>query len=217
MPPSLRWMPYLEQRAAWPPAGRHILAQFDDETVVVYQAYRPEIADWAVAHGRLGGPWSFERMSWIKPNFLWMMYRCGWAEKEGQERVLAVTLTRAGFDTILSEAVASTHWPEVHGPDRAAWQKAGRTSGVRLQWDPDHSPTGNKEERRAIQLGLRGETLRRFALEWTVRLEDITPQVRAQRPHATPDRYRDLLTPAEAVYPVAEPATRARLRLDPLE
>lgn len=28
---------------------------------------------------------------------------------------------------------------------------------VRLQWDPDHSPTYSKEVRRAIQLGLKGE------------------------------------------------------------
>jgi len=27
-------------------------------------------------------------MSWIKPNFLWMMYRCGWGTKEGQQVTL---------------------------------------------------------------------------------------------------------------------------------
>jgi len=24
------------------------------------------------------------RMTWIKPNFLWMMYRSGWASKKNQ-------------------------------------------------------------------------------------------------------------------------------------
>ena len=28
---------------------------------------------------------------------------------------------------------------------------------VRLQWDPDHSPSYEKLERRAIQLGLKGQ------------------------------------------------------------
>jgi len=28
---------------------------------------------------------------------------------------------------------------------------------VRLQWDPDHSPKGEKLARRAIQLGLKGK------------------------------------------------------------
>lgn len=28
---------------------------------------------------------------------------------------------------------------------------------VRLQWDPDHAPNYEKEQRRAIQLGLKGE------------------------------------------------------------
>ncbi|MFT5999906.1 MAG: hypothetical protein ACI81P_002365 [Neolewinella sp.] len=41
-----------------------------------------------MAHQQLGGPaFSYQRMSWIKPNFLWMMYRCGWAKKQDQERL----------------------------------------------------------------------------------------------------------------------------------
>ena len=39
--------PYVEQLTHWPSTGRHILAQFDDESVVVYQAYRPEIGLYA--------------------------------------------------------------------------------------------------------------------------------------------------------------------------
>ena len=63
-----------EQKARWPNSGRHILAHFDDETLVIYQAYRPTIGNYAIKHGELGGPdFSFSRMSWIKPNFLWMM------------------------------------------------------------------------------------------------------------------------------------------------
>jgi len=64
---------YVEQAAGWPPKGRHILAHYDAETIVVYQAYRPSIGEYAVRHRAFGGGFSYTRMSWIKPNFLWMM------------------------------------------------------------------------------------------------------------------------------------------------
>ena len=101
--------PYLEQFWRWPKTGRHVLAQFDDSSVVVYQAYRPSIGEFAAEHGHFGGPdFSLSRMSWIKPNFLWMMYRCGWASKERQQMVLAIRLSRAFFDTLLRDAVESS-------------------------------------------------------------------------------------------------------------
>ena len=82
---KLRTEPYVAQTERWPKSGRHILAQFDDASVVVYQAYRPSIGRHAAEHGYFGGDFSLSRMSWIKPNFLWMMYRSGWGTKEGQE------------------------------------------------------------------------------------------------------------------------------------
>ena len=60
--------PYVAQAARWPKQGRHILAQFDDESVIVYQAYRPAIGHFATQHGFFGGEFSLSRMSWIKPN-----------------------------------------------------------------------------------------------------------------------------------------------------
>ena len=53
--PVRKWevQSYVEQREReWPAEGRHILAQFDEESVVVYQAFCPEIADYAVKHQR---------------------------------------------------------------------------------------------------------------------------------------------------------------------
>ena len=63
----LETKPYLEQVRCWPTQGRHILAQFDDDSVVVYQAYRPAIGHFAAEHGYFGGDFSLDRMSWIKP------------------------------------------------------------------------------------------------------------------------------------------------------
>src|SRR6185369_16959702 len=96
---------YFRQLRRWPATGRHILAQFDAGTVVVYQAYRPAIGLFAAQQQRFGGEFSLNRMSWIKPNFLWMMYRSGWGTKQGQEVTLAVRLRRTGFDQILERAV----------------------------------------------------------------------------------------------------------------
>jgi hypothetical protein len=212
---SLRWMAWREQQASWPSQGRHVLAQHDDAHVVVYQAYRSEIAEHVVRHQRFGGPWSLDRMTWIKPNFLWMMYRCGWATKPGQEHVLAVWLPRAVFEEeILARAVHSSYVAEAYG-SRDAWQEAVKTSDVRLQWDPDHGPRGNALERRAVQLGLRRAATRAFANEWVQRIEDVTPLVRAQREHLQ-DLER-LQTPVEHVLAVRDPATRALLELSASE
>jgi hypothetical protein len=206
----LRTEPYRSQAARWPRAGRHILAQYDAATVVVYQAYTPAIGRFAVEHGWFGGPFSYDRMSWIKPNFLWMMYRSGWGTKQGQEVTLAVHLRRDAFDAILGEAVHSTYVPEVYESD-AAWKVRVARSQVRLQWDPDHAPGGAPVERRAIQLGLRGEYLKRYGREWVVAVEDVSSFVEEQRAHARAGGLAELVTPAEEVYPVANPAVVARL------
>src|SRR5436853_5675051 len=131
--------PYAAQVARWPRAGRHILAQFTDDAVVVYQVYRPAIGHFAARHKFFGGAFSLNRMSWIKPNFLWMMDRSGWGTKEGQEVTLAVRLRRAGFDNILRQAVHSSYVPEIHASPEN-WKARLAESPVRLQWDPDHDP-----------------------------------------------------------------------------
>ncbi len=197
---ELRTESYLAQLRRWPASGRHLLAQFDDESVVVYQAYRPEIGRFAASNGYFGAGFSLARMSWIKPGFLWTMYRSGWGEKPDQETVLAVRLKRSAFDEILRNAVPSS-WDRKG--TRKDWQAAVGASSVRLQWDPDHHPTGAPEARRAIQLGLRGATLARYAREWIRSIEDISGLVALQRALVREGRIGELVTPAEAPYPVS--------------
>jgi hypothetical protein len=206
---SLLKEPYLAQLARWPESGRHILAQFDDLSVIVYQAYRPAIGHFAAQYGYFGGEFSLRRMSWIKPNFLWMMYRCGWATKEGQEVVLAIRLRRSAFDEILRRAVHSTFAPDTYDSD-SAWKAAVARSDVRLQWDPDHNPSGAPLERRAIQLGLRGEILAKYAREWVLGIEDVSEFVRQQSEHAH-SPFDRLITPREKPYPVTEREVAVRL------
>jgi uncharacterized protein DUF4291 len=84
-----------------------------------------------------------------------MMYRSQWAQAEGQEVVLAIRLKRRFFDSLLVQAVPSSFDGQAYA-SREDWATAVSGSNVRLQWDPDHLPNGEKCERRAIQLGLRG-------------------------------------------------------------
>jgi hypothetical protein len=203
---------YTAQASRQPWTGRHILAQFDDDSIVVYQAYCHSIGLFAAQNGHFGGEFRLSRMSWIKPNFLWMMYRCGWAQKEDQEVVLAVRIKRAAFDLILAEAVHSSFRPEVYA-SYEDWQRLVRKSEVRLQWDPDRHPSGVPLARRAIQLGLRGNILTRYSREWIVAIHDISEFVRDQYQSVVTRSYTELIVPSEAVYPVNEKAIRYRLGL----
>jgi hypothetical protein len=109
--------------------ARQIRARYTDDTITVYQAYAPEIAVPAVAAGRFVAPFKRDRMTWVKPSFLRMMYRCGWASKPGQEHVLAVEITRAdlaGGDLDEEQYIDPF---EEHGVDR---EEVAGQHGVRL-------------------------------------------------------------------------------------
>ena len=112
---------------------------------------------------------------------------------------MAVTITRRLFDEILEKAVPSSYWSHIY-PGHDDWKRAVAGSDVRLQWDPDHHPYGAKVERRAIQLGLRGGMLRRYADTEVVEIEDISEYVGQQRRHIEARDLEKLLVPNERVY-----------------
>jgi hypothetical protein len=204
--------PYTEQVKVWPKEGRHILAQFDEDTILVYQAYCPAIGRFATEHGTFGGEFSYTRMSWVKTNFLWMMYRSDWGTKENQEVTLGLRLRRAFFDILLADAVPSS-WDRDRFATRGDWSRAVERSSVRLQWDPDRDPSGANLERRAIQLGLRGEVLEAFGRRELAEVIDLTEFVAEQRLRLASGGVSALITPRERVYRPTDPALSARLRL----
>jgi hypothetical protein len=153
---------------------RQIRAVHTAGTITVYQAYPREIAEPAVHAGRFVPPFKRERMTWIKPSFLWMMYRCGWATKLGQERVLAIEITRAGFEWALAHACLSHYDPDRHA-DQRSWAARLKASPVRVQWDPERSLTLQALPYRSLQVGLSGEAVRRYVDDWTVAITDVTP------------------------------------------
>jgi hypothetical protein len=204
---------YVDQIRQWPFEGRHILAQYDAETIIVYQGYRPSIGRYAVENGRFGGDFSYSRMSWIKPNFLWMMYRSGWSTKEGQEMTLGLRLRRQFFDDILAQAVASS-FDQSDYATHEEWRLAVANSSVRLQWDPDHDPAGGVVSRRAIQLGLRGPTLEAFGRRELLEVIDLTEFVAVERNRLISGGSAQLRTPVERRYVPDDLSIAQRLRLD---
>ena len=203
---------YKEQLPSWPKEGHHIMAQYDEEKVVVYQSYRPAIGNFAAEHQYFGGPFSLNRMTWVKPNFLWMMYRNGWGTKEGQEVVLAIHLKREAFERYLTKAVYSSYQPKIY-ESQEAWKAEVANSDVRLQWDPDHNPYGAKEVRRAIQLGIRHKEIAQYATEDILLIEDISEFVQEQYQHVLNKDLDRLVTPLEKPYLSKDPEVNRRLKI----
>ncbi|EDP96712.1 hypothetical protein KAOT1_16153 [Kordia algicida OT-1] len=203
---------YITQNNEWPQNGHHIMAQYDDEKIIVYQSYRPAIGLFAAENQFFGGPFSLERMTWIKPNFLWMMYRNGWGTKVGQEVVLAIHLKREAFQKYLENAVHSSFKPELY-ESQEMWKEAVKSSNVRLQWDPDHDPYGAKLERRAIQIGIRNEFIRSYAKEDILEIENISEFVAEQYEFVKSNQLEKLMIPAERPFLPEGDELRKKLQL----
>ena len=157
--------------------NKEIYATYSGQTIIVYQAFNNEIADEAVKLGKFSSKFKVDRMTWIKTSFLWMMYRAGWATKEGQERVLAIEMKMEGFREILNNAVLSTYDDKVYRTVEE-WKLLLDASEVRCQWDPDKDIYGNNLDSRAIQLGLKGSFVLNYINDWIVDIKDITEYVK---------------------------------------
>jgi hypothetical protein len=184
--------------------GRQVRALFTDREITVYQAYGPQIADAAIAAGTFVTPFKRERMTWIKPSFLWMMHRSGWAGKRGQERILAISITREGFEWALAHSALSHYEAGTYASEQQ-WGLQKVASPVRVQWDPDRSVTLAPLGQRAIQIGLSGEAVRRYLDEWTINITDITVQCRRIYSHVASGDLNSAQAelPIERVYPLS--------------
>ncbi len=179
-----------------------IRAFYTASTVTVYQAYPSAIGLPAARDGRFPMVWRRDRMTWIKPSFLWMMYRSGWATKEGQEIILAVEILREGFEWALAHACL-THYEHGLHPDRATWKRQLKGAAARVQWDPERDLRLQPLPYRSLQLGLADDAVRRYADEWTVSINDVTELAREVHAHVQAeelDAARQLL-PHECPYP----------------
>jgi Domain of unknown function (DUF4291) len=208
---------YIAQKKRLPETGKQIIGSFDNNTIIVYQAFNHHIAEYAVKHQSFGGPhYSFNRMSWIKPGFLWMMHRAGWAAKEQQQHILAISLPIIHFKTILKQATISSYDATLF-TSHYEWKKELDRTEVRLQWDPDHDPYGSQEERKAIQIGMKRDILRQFCTEWITGIEDITGFVKSEHEKVLNHVIDDLNIPYEEVLELNDTIIEKRIGITRIE
>jgi hypothetical protein len=185
---------------------RQIRAVFTEKTIRVYQAYSNKIADPAIKVGTfVSPPFKMERMTWIKPSFLWMMYRAGWGKKTGQEKILAIDITREGFEWALQNSCLS-HFESKIYKSNEEWLNIKQNAPVRIQWDPERDIWLNKLDYRSIQIGLSGEAVKRYVNNWIVRINEITPlcnEIQAALKNKETDQAMDML-PDEKKYPLPD-------------
>lgn len=156
---------------------RQIRATYDDQTIRVYQAYSDAIADSALANGAfISPPFKMERMTWIKPSFLWMMYRAGWSLKdEGQKRILAIDITREGFEWALIHS-CSSH-PDA-SMSREEWLRVKASAPVRIQWDPERDFLLRPQPYKTIQIGLGKRAVELYVSQWIRHITEVTSLAR---------------------------------------
>lgn len=159
---------------------RQIRADYDRNSVVVYQAYRKEIAEPAVKAGRFVQPFLWGRMTWIKPSYLWLMARSNWGTKSGQEHILAIRIKREGWERALSLGVLTSFDPQIHHHD-SNWRSQFQNASVHVQWDPERTIHGRKLEHRSIQVGLSRDIIQEFTDDWILEIKDFTDRTRKIR------------------------------------
>ena len=179
---------------------RAIRALFDDECITVYQAYNDEIASAAVREQKLSASPSYQsRMTWIKPSFCWMMYRCGYSYKDAnQERVLAIRMKHENFEKLLRHAYLADK-PHKRG------------ESVVVQWDPERSPRIGRLEYRSLQVGIPANLQKQWIEEWIESIADVTEMARNLKEKLDEDRKISTsqlvdqgLLPCERPYEVAQ-------------
>ncbi|WP_084458013.1 DUF4291 domain-containing protein [Nocardia caishijiensis] len=183
---------------------REVRANFNETTITVYQAFMPEIALPAAETGKFGSGFKYDRMTWIKPSFLWMMYRSGWASKPGQECILAIEITRTGFEWALSRSALSHYEAKIHN-NKEHW-KSSLCEPVRIQWDPERDISLNRLSRRSLQVGLSGEAVHLYCNHWIVAISNQTDRAKEIRDLITEGRVdmANKLLPVERRYPVPD-------------
>ena len=188
---------------------REVYARYDKKTIRVYQAYHEQIAKEALALQTFGESYNVNRMTWIKPSFLWMMHRSGWGTKKNQEYILALDIDRMVFDDFLKQAVLTS--PKLEALDGKQWEKAFSETVVYCQWDPDRNINGDPIGRAAIQMGLKGEAMQHFLKNGIVKIEDMTPFVKKWNTQRKAGKLQPKQLPMEQKYTVADSTIRKRL------
>jgi len=195
------------------PSINEIRADYNAQTITIYQAYSPAIAQPALQSQRFVPPFSCTRMTWIKPSFLWLMERSNWGQKSGQDFILGVRLRRSGWEKALSSGVLTSFDASAHG-NIQRWREQFEKALVHVQWDPERSIRGADLDYNSIQVGLSRHIIRQYVDEWVVEIQDYTPiakKIQSLLKSGQIDKAKKLLPP-ERVYPI-KPEVAKRLNM----
>ena len=152
---------------------KKVYAHFDEEGVYVYQAFKPATVKFAVENGTFGKGFGLDRITWIKPSLGWMLRRSEYASKHRMEAIAKIKLSHEAWIEILSQSI-ETHWNPSLFSVEDDWKQKLDKSDVIHQWDPERDLQGKRLERQAIQIGIRGEVIKKYVQEYITGVEDIT-------------------------------------------
>lgn len=185
------------------PQTNQIRADYDAQSIVIYQAYGVQIARPALESGHFVAPFSLTRMTWIKPSFLWLMERSNWGRKAGQEHILAVRIRREGWEEALKMGILTSYEKSAHR-DPQTWRSEFDKAPVHVQWDPERSIRGADLGVNSIQVGLGRTVIERYVNDWVTEIRDLTPLVRKIHVLVQSGKVANAkkLLPPERIYPV---------------
>ena len=180
---------------------QEIRAKFDKETISVYQAYNKTIALAAIKNNRFEKPFSFNRMTWIKPSYLWLMERSNWGTKSNQEFILEIKIKRAFWEKALSLGVLTSPDKDIYQSGQE-WVHKFNSAKVHIQWDPERSIRGQKLQKRTIQVGISRFLIEEYNEEWINEIIDLTPLTKKIHQFQKQGKYKEAkrLLPKEKIY-----------------
>ncbi|MEN7551725.1 DUF4291 family protein [Rapidithrix thailandica] len=150
-----------------------IYADYDEEGVYVYQAFKPQTVQTAVALGTFGKGFGLDRISWIKPSFGWVLRRTKYGTKNRMQGIAKIKLSHQAFHEIISQSIES-HWNQNVFASEDVWRNRLNSSDVIHQWDPERDLIGRRLERQAIQIGIRGEVIKKYVSDYIIGVEDVS-------------------------------------------
>lgn len=180
---------------------QEIRADFDSKTITVYQAYNKKIALPAIKNNRFEAPFSFTRMTWIKPSYLWLMERSNWGTKSNQEYILGIKIKRDCWEKALTMGVLTDPDKTVY-KSGLEWEEKFKQAKVHIQWDPERSLKGGKLQNRTIQVGISRFLIEEYNNDWIEEIVDVTPLTKKINQLRKEGKYKEAkrLIPKERVY-----------------
>lgn len=182
---------------------QEIRAEFDNKTITVYQAYNKNIAIPAVKNNKFEKPFSFHRMTWIKPSFLWLMERSNWGNKSNQDYILGIKIKLEYWEKALSMGVLTDPDHTIYSSGHE-WEKQFKNAKIHIQWDPERTIKGGKLQERTIQVGISRFLIEEYNNDWIDEIIDLTPLVKKMNLLRKAGDYKTVkrLLPKERVYPL---------------